>query len=83
MDFSKRYSRGPKSGEIKFSPLQTKKTAVFAEIFKLLPLFRHPCLCVEKVRATPLKNWDNFKRFNTILNSEIILNLIHKIQYSI
>ena len=71
VDFSKRFSRGGKSGEIWFLTLETKATAIFAAIFKFLPLFRHPCLCVGKVRATPLKNWCNFKRFNTILNSVI------------
>jgi len=35
----------------------------------------------ENVRATPLKNWCNFKHFNTILNSEILLNLRRKIKY--
>jgi len=82
VEFSKSFSRGAKSGEIKFSPLETKKTAFFAEIFKFFPLFRHPCLCSGKVRATPLKNWGNFKRFNTILNSEILVNLIRKMKYS-
>jgi len=52
-----------------FLPLETKKTAFFAEIFKFLPLLPRPCLCAGKVRATPLK---------TILNSEILLNLIRK-----
>jgi len=46
MDFSKSSSRGgAKSGEIRFSFLETKKTTFFAEIFKFLPLFPHPCLC--------------------------------------
>jgi len=44
------------------------------------PLFRRPCVCVWKVRATPLKNWCNFKRINIILNSAILLNLIRKIK---
>jgi len=79
--FSKSFSRGAKSGEIRFLPLETKKTAFFAEIFKFLPPFRHPCLCVGKVRVTPLKHWCNLKRFNTILKSEILLNLIHKMKY--
>ena len=72
VDFSKRFSRGgAKSGEICFLTLDTKKTAFFAEISKFLPLFWHPRLCGGKVRATPLKNWGNFKRFNTILKSVI------------
>jgi len=61
---------GGKSGEIWFSKLETKKTAFFAEIFKFLPLFRHPWFYGGKVRETPLKNF-NFKRFNRILNSVI------------
>jgi len=32
-----------KSGEIWFLPLETKITAFFAELFKFLPPFRHPC----------------------------------------
>ena len=55
MDFSKSFSTGAKSGEIWFLPLEIKKPAFFAEIFKFLPPFRHPCLCVGKVCATPLK----------------------------
>ena len=42
--------------------------------------FPHPCLCAGKVRATPSNNWCNFKRLNTILNSEIFLNLIRKMK---
>jgi len=72
---------GAKSGEIWFLPLETKKTAFFAEIFKFLLLFRHPCLCVGKRSCHTIKNWCNFKRFNTILKSEILLNLVHKIKY--
>jgi len=71
-----------KIGEIKFSPLETKKIAFSAEILKFLPIFRHTCLFVGKVRATTLKIWGNFKRFNAILNSEILLNLIRKMNYS-
>ena len=55
VDFSKSFSTGAKSGEIWFLPLEIKKPAFFAEIFKFLPPFRHPCLCVGKVCATPLK----------------------------
>jgi len=80
VDFSKSFSTGAKSGEIWLLPLEIKKTAFFAEIFKFLPLFRHPYV-VGKVRATPLKNLGNFKRFNTIPNSEILLNLIRKMKY--
>ena len=46
-EFSKRFSWGEtKVVKFVFLPLENKKTAVFAEIFKFLPPFRHPCLCV-------------------------------------
>jgi len=48
VDFSKSLSRAAKLGETCFLPLETKKTAFFAELFKFLPLFRHPWLCVGK-----------------------------------
>jgi len=44
LDFSKIFLWGAKSGEICFLPLETKKTAFFAEIFKFLPLSHtHAC----------------------------------------
>jgi len=46
------------------------------------PLPTPICLCAGNVCATPLKNLGNFKRFNTIPNSEILLNLIRKMKYS-
>jgi len=79
--FQKFLQRGAKSGEICFLPLETRKTEFFAEIFKFLPPFRHPCLCVEKSSCQPFKNWCYFKRFNTILNSEILPNLMRKMKY--
>ena len=43
--FYKRFSRVGQSGEICFLPLKTKKTALFAEIFKFLPPFDiHACV---------------------------------------
>jgi len=39
------------------------------------------CLCVRNVDAIPLKNLGNFKRFNTIPNNEILLNLMRKMKY--
>jgi len=80
VDFSKVFSRGDKSGGICFLQLKTKKTAFFAEIFKHLLLFQHPCLCVGKSACHTIKNWCDFKRFNTIPNSEILLNLIRKMK---
>jgi len=66
VDFSKSFSRG-ESGEIWFLSLETKKTPI--------------CSRVGKVSATSLNNLGNFKRFNTIPNSEILLNLIRKLKY--
>jgi len=65
------YKGEPKVVKFGFQHSKLRKTTFFAETFKLLPLFRHPCLCVRKVRATPLKIWGNFKCFNTILNRVI------------
>ena len=45
------------------------------------PLFRRPCLCVGKTSCYTIKTWCNFKRINTFLNSQILLNLIHKMKY--
>ena len=84
LDFSKRfYTGGQKWWNLSFA-LEIKKTALFIELFKFLPLFQHPyacVLCVGKVRATPLKDLGNFKRFKTIPNSEILLNLLRKMKY--
>jgi len=60
-----------KSEEICFLPLATTITAFFAT---------HACV-QEKSRATTLKNWWNFKRFNTSLNSKILLDLIRKMKH--
>ena len=75
------YGGGAKVVKFVFLPLETKKIAVFAEIFKFLPPFRHTCLCVGKSSCRTIKNSSNFKRFNTILNREVLLNLIHKMKY--
>ena len=80
VDFSKSFFRGDESGEICFLPLETNKTAFFAEVFKLLPSSRHPCLCAGKSSCHTIQNWCNLKCFNTIPNSEIFLNFIRKIK---
>jgi len=58
--FAEVFLGGVKSGEICFLPLETKKTAFFAEIFQIRAPFRHPCLCVGKTScqtgAQPAKN---------------------------
>ena len=46
--FFQKFSTGAKRGEIRFLPLEIKKTAFFTEIFKFLPLFRHPYACVSE-----------------------------------
>jgi len=38
-------------------------------------------MLVCRKKFVPHHYWCNFKRFNTILNSEILLNLIHKMKY--
>ena len=63
--FLKKFFLGGKRGEIYFLPLTTKKTAFFVEMFQNPARFRHPRLCVGKVRVTPLKTGV------IILNSEI------------
>jgi len=82
VDFSQRFSRGGQNCcNLVFIALETKKIAFFAEIFKFLPPSdAHTCVS-EKVRTAPSKTWRNFKRFNTILNTEILLNLIRKMKY--
>jgi len=77
IDFPNIFLRGDKYGEIWSLPLEIKKTAFFAEILKFLPLFRHPCFCAGKRSCHTIKNWCNFKRFNTNLG----LNLIRKVKY--
>ena len=75
VDFSASFCRrGLKVVKFVFCHSKRRKR-FFAKFF-----FRRPCLCVGKVRATPLKNWYNFKRINIILNSEILLNLFRKIK---
>jgi len=53
--FSKSFSTGAISEKVCFLPLETKKTALCADIFKFLHPFRNPCLCAGKIRAIPLK----------------------------
>jgi len=52
-----------------------------------LPKFSNSCppsdthACAGKSSCHTIKNWCNFERFNTILNSEIVLYLIRKMKY--
>jgi len=56
MDFSKSVSKGEtKSGEICFLPLETKKTACYADIFQFPAPFRHPYLRVGKISCQTIK----------------------------
>jgi len=72
---------GAKSGEIWFLPLETKKTAFFAEIFKFVAPFRHPCLCVGKSSCHTLKINVISSVLTPSKNSEILLILIRKMKY--
>jgi len=47
----------------------------------LIRWYNTACLRERKFSCHTTKNWCNFKRFNTILNSEILLNLIRKMKY--
>ena len=40
----------------------------------------HACV-QDKFSTTPSKNWCNFKRFNSTVKNEILLNLIRKMKY--
>jgi len=82
VDFSKNFSMGG-AKVVKFAVYHSKlrKEPFFAEIFKFLTPFRHPCLCVGKSSCHTIKNWCNFERLNTILDSEILLNLIRIMKY--
>ena len=82
VDFSKSFSRGAKSGEICILPHSKLRKEPF--LLKFSNFWIHSdthALVSKKVHATPSKLSCNFKRFNTILNSEIVLNLIGKIKY--
>jgi len=72
--------RGAQGGAIWVLSVETKKIAFFAETSKFVPSIQHLCLCVGLSSCHTIKNWCNFKRFNTILNSESFLNLI-RIKY--
>jgi len=77
--FFQKFLRGAKRGEIWFLPLEIKKNSIFYWNFQIPAHLPTPiCFCVGKVCAKPQKIWGNFKRFNTIRNSKILLNLIRK-----
>jgi len=79
VDFSKRYSRvGQKWWNLVFTT-RNYENSIFCWNFQIPALLPTP-MCAGKVRATP-SNKCNFKRFNTIPNSEILLNLICKMKY--
>jgi len=82
VDFSKSFSRRAKSGEIRILPHSKLRKEPFLLKFSnsCIPFDTH-ALVSKKVRATPSKLSCNFKRFNTLLNSEILLNLIGKMKY--
>ena len=81
VDFSKSFSEGRRK-VVKFVFYHSKlKKQLFVLKFSKSCPFQHPACVLEKICATPLKNWCNLKRFNTSLNSQILLNLICKIKY--
>ena len=83
VDFFKSFSGGgPKVVKFVFHHSKLRKQ-LFCRNFQVPAPLPTPnaCLCVGKVRATPLKNWCNFKRFNTIQNREILLKLTRKMKY--
>ena len=79
--FPKIFLRGAKNSEICFLPLEIKKTAYLLKFSNSCPSTDIHMLCAGKVCAKQLKNMGNFKRFDTIPNNEILLNLIRKMKY--
>jgi len=61
LDFSKRFSRGAKSGEKNFFSLETKKTTFFVESFKraLAPLFPLPKPMILRMAHLTSEIWLN------------------------
>ena len=81
VDFSKRFCSRAKSDEIWFLPLEIKKTVFLLKIWNSCPSSDTHMLVCRKRSCHTIKNLGSFKRFNTIPNSEILLNLIRKMKY--
>ena len=71
--FLKFFYGRPKVVKLVFYHSKLRKQHFLLKFQFPVPLLTPIRLCVGKVRATPLKNVGNFKRFNTIPNSEILL----------
>ena len=82
VDFSKSFSSGAKSGEIRILPhSKLRKEPFFLKSSNsCFPSNTH-AFVPKKVRAAPSKLSCIFKRFNTMPYSEILLNLIRKMKY--
>jgi len=83
VDFSKSFSWVGQKWWNLFFTTRNYENSIFCWNFQIpAPLPTPKCLRVGNVRATPLNNLGNFKRFNTVPNSEIIiLNLIRNMKY--
>jgi len=80
VDFFKSFSKGGQRWWNLVFTTHNYEKSLFCRNLQIPAPFPHPCLCAGKVRASPSNNWCNFKRLNTILNSEIFLNLIRKMK---
>ena len=79
--FFQKFSAGGKSGEICFLSLEIKKQHYLLKFSNSCPSSDTHMLVCRKCSCHTIKNLGNFKRFNTILNSEILLNHIRKKKY--
>ena len=82
VDLSKSFSTGGQKWWNLVFTTRNWENSIFCWNFQIpAPLQTSICLCVGKVCAKQLKNTGNSKRFNTIPNSEILLNLVRKMKY--
>ena len=79
--FQKYFYGGPKQVKFVFYHSKLRKQHICWNCQIPAPLRTPIYLCVGKVCTKQLKNMGNFKRFNTIPNKEILLNLIRKMKY--
>jgi len=80
VDFSKRFSRDwPKVVKFGFHRSKLRKQPVLMTFQIPAPIPTPKLVCRKKF--VPHHYWCNFNRFNTILNNEILLNLIGKMKY--
>jgi len=79
--FPKVFLRVAKSGEFWFLALEIKKTAFLLKFSNSCPSSDTHMLVCRKSSCHTIKNLGIFKRFNTIPNREILLNLMRKMKY--